>query len=166
MHANNMLKNCSNLMALVLLGSVENINCQDVACDPFRYFLPTYYLQGHQVMHTEKFVGREDTMQGRNRMLALPFILIVALMIMPNQLVCAAEDDLYLTGIVKDVDHLRKTVSIDVASSSCQGMKKFVVDDVDVFEGLVNARINFFIDSSVCKGDEVYKVLSVGRKMK
>ena len=85
---------------------------------------------------------------------------------MPNQPVCAAEDDLYLTGIVKNVDSSRKTIFIDVASSSCQGMKKFIVDDVNAFEELVNVRISFFIDSSVCKGDEVYKVLSVGRKMK
>lgn len=74
-----------------------------------------------------------------------------------------AEDELYLSGIVKDVDRNTKTVFVDVKSSSCHGMRKFVVDEPAAYEDLVNERISFVIDSSVCRGDEVYKVLSIGR---
>ena len=77
-----------------------------------------------------------------------------------------ADDELNLTGTVTDIDAIRKTVTINVTSSSCLGKRKFLVDNVTAFEELLNVRITFLIDSTDCKGDEVYKVLTIGRKIK
>lgn len=75
-----------------------------------------------------------------------------------------AADELYLTGIVKSIDHNTRTVVVDVQSSSCHGMREFIVDYPSALDDFVNKRIDFSIDSSTCKSGEVYKMLLGGRK--
>lgn len=91
-------------------------------------------------------------------------ILLVALILA----VCPAfaDDELDLTGTVTDIDAIHKTVTINVTSSSCLGERKFMVDNVAPYEELMNVRITVLIDSTVCHGDEVYRVLTLGRKIK
>lgn len=73
-----------------------------------------------------------------------------------------AKENLLQTGIVKSVDMATRTVIIDVKSESCFGVRIFTSDDPDEFEHLVNKKINFIIDSPVCKHDIVYKVMLSG----
>jgi hypothetical protein len=94
---------------------------------------------------------------------AVFIILAVALFILNVHSLYAA-DELYLTGIVKDIDHATRIVVVDVKSSSCHGIRKFSVDDASKLDDFVNERIDFSIDSSTCKSDEVYKMFIGGRK--
>jgi hypothetical protein len=75
-----------------------------------------------------------------------------------------AGDELFLTGIVKEIDHTTRTVLVDVKSSSCHGLRKFTVDDASQLDDFVNEKIDFSIDSSTCKSGEVYKMFPGGRK--
>ncbi len=74
-----------------------------------------------------------------------------------------AVDELFLNGIVKRVDVAKKTVTIDVLSTSCRGIRKFAVEKPLEFEDLEGDRIEYSIDSSTCRHDEIYSMLSYRR---
>jgi hypothetical protein len=90
-------------------------------------------------------------------------LLAVALLILIIHPVYAG-DELYLTGIVKSVDRNTGTVVVDVQSSSCHGTREFTVDEPSLLVDSVGKRIDFSIDSSICKKGEVYKMFPGGRK--
>jgi len=69
-----------------------------------------------------------------------------------------AVDELSLTGIVKSVNSKARTVIINVKSTSCLGLRTFTVDNVDDFQDLVDQKITFSIDSSICKRNETYRI--------
>ncbi len=69
-----------------------------------------------------------------------------------------AEDELSLTGIVKSLNVKTKTVVINVKSSSCRGLRTFAVDNPDDYQDLVDQKIIFSIDSSICKRNETYRI--------
>jgi hypothetical protein len=91
------------------------------------------------------------------------FITIIALLILYFNPAYAA-DELFLTGIIKSIDNNTKTVVVDVQSSSCHGIRTFVVNDPDALYDLINKKIDFSIDSSNCKRGEVYKMFPGGRE--
>lgn len=72
-----------------------------------------------------------------------------------------AADELAQTGIVKSVDPATKIVIIDVLSSSCRGTRKFIVADAELIGTMVDTTIDFVIDSSTCRHDEIYAIESV-----
>jgi hypothetical protein len=102
-------------------------------------------------------------MEIRKTQYGVLFILTVALLILYIHPVYAA-DELYLTGIVKSIDRNTRTVVVDVQSSSCHGIREFVVDAPAALDDFVGKRIDFSIDSSTCKRGEVYKMFPGGRK--
>lgn len=67
-----------------------------------------------------------------------------------------AADELFLSGVVKDIDYTARAVLVDVKSSSCKGIRRFAIPYPSQLDGLVGKRIDFFIDSSTCKRDETY----------
>lgn len=89
-------------------------------------------------------------------------IFIITLLVL-NLVPAYAADELYLSGVVKYVDIVKKTVTIDVGSSSCRGTRIFTIEKPSQVETLVGKRIHFSIDSSTCRRDEVYSILSFWR---
>ncbi len=75
-----------------------------------------------------------------------------------------AADELYLTGIVKSIDHANKTVVVDVQSVSCRGGREFTVDHPYQLDEFLGAIISFSIDSSTCADGKVYKLFPGGRR--
>ncbi len=72
-----------------------------------------------------------------------------------------AVDELYLGGILQSVNVISGTVVIDVKSQSCPGPRIFKVDNAKDLEGLKGRRISFMLDSSVCKGNAIYKIRTI-----
>ncbi len=91
------------------------------------------------------------------------FILTASFVIMYIHPVYAA-DELFLTGIIKSIDHNTRTVVADVKSSSCHGTRTFAVDNPSALDDFINKKIDFSIDSSICKYGEIYKMFPGGRE--
>jgi hypothetical protein len=72
-----------------------------------------------------------------------------------------AVDELFLTGIVRTVDANSRIVVVDVKSQSCPGLRRFKLDKITDLEGLEGQKVSFSIDSSVCRRDEIYKIMAV-----
>jgi hypothetical protein len=72
-----------------------------------------------------------------------------------------AVDELNLTGIVRTVYAHSGLVTVDVKSQSCPGLRSFKFGDSIDLEGLEGKKISFSIDSSVCRRDEVYRIIAV-----
>lgn len=103
-------------------------------------------------------------MEIRKTQYGVLFLLTAALLILSIHPVYAA-DELYLTGIVKSIDHNTRTVVVDVQSSSCHGTREFVLDEpAALLEPFVGKKIDFTIDSSTCESGKVYKMFPEGRK--
>lgn len=76
-----------------------------------------------------------------------------------------ASDELYLTGIVKSIDHNTNIVVVDVKSASCRGLREFILDGpAALLDPLVGNKIDFTIDSSTCESGTKYKMFLGGRK--
>jgi hypothetical protein len=72
-----------------------------------------------------------------------------------------AEDELYLCGIVKDVDTPKALVGVDVTSGSCRGLHTFKQPAANGVSFKVDERICFFIDSNRCKDDSLHGITKV-----
>jgi hypothetical protein len=72
-----------------------------------------------------------------------------------------AVDELYLTGVIRSMDLRAGTVTVDVKSQSCKGMRRFRFDNTIDMEGLEGKKISFSIDSSVCKAGGIYKITAM-----
>lgn len=72
-----------------------------------------------------------------------------------------AVDELSLTGIIRTINAHSRTVFIDVKSQSCPGLRSFKFDSSIDLEDMEGKKISFSIDSSVCRRDEVYKIIAV-----
>jgi hypothetical protein len=70
-----------------------------------------------------------------------------------------AEDELYLTGIVKSVNPGTGIVYVEVVSASCNGMRMFRADKLDELQKYIEQKISFFIDSDHCSADSVPVIL-------
>lgn len=80
----------------------------------------------------------------------------------PGILFCTqafAADELYLCGVVQEVNLQTAQVTVDVASSSCRGIRTFKLPATkDRLSFNVNARKCFFIDSNRCKTGYTYTI--------
>ncbi len=72
-----------------------------------------------------------------------------------------AVDELYLTGVIRSIDLRAGTVTVDVKSRSCKGVRRFKFDNTIDMEGLEGKKISFSIDSSVCKVGGIYKITAM-----
>jgi hypothetical protein len=105
----------------------------------------------------------EDDMQIR-KILCSVFLSILTITLLGFNLGPAyAADELFLRGIVKSVDLVKKTVVIDVKSSNCRGTRIFTIEKPLEVEALEGERIDFSIDSSTCRNDEVHSMRSYWR---
>lgn len=69
-----------------------------------------------------------------------------------------AVDELELTGELISVDVFSKIAVVDVKTEGCQEIKRFKVADISELDGLIEKQISFYIDSSTCKGNTLYKM--------
>jgi hypothetical protein len=104
----------------------------------------------------------EGVMEKRKKLRWVLFI-SMAVLLMPYVHPVYGTDELSQSGFVKSVDVVKKIVTIDVKSSTCRGIRQFLVEKPAAFENLVGERIYFLIDSSTCKQDEIYTVNSYWR---
>jgi hypothetical protein len=73
-----------------------------------------------------------------------------------------AEEQLFLTGIVRSIDTARGILRIEVTSQVCRGLREFAVPQAareDLDETLIGKRLGFYIDSSTCERGKVYTIL-------
>jgi hypothetical protein len=76
-----------------------------------------------------------------------------------------AVDELYLTGIVRNVYLKSGLAVVDVKSQSCPGVRQFTFDSTVNMEGIEGKKISFSIDSSVCKIGGVYKIRTITQEV-
>jgi len=88
--------------------------------------------------------------------LALAILVLSAFETIP---LANASDELFLSGVVRSIDSLSSTVTVDVKSQGCKGVRNFEADDVSVFEHRLGKTVSFFIDSSTCRDGEVYTII-------
>lgn len=70
-----------------------------------------------------------------------------------------ADDELYLCGIVRQIDIANGTAVIDVTSENCPGSREFkTTANADLSPNDVDVRKCFFIDSDSCKSGYVYTI--------
>ncbi len=90
------------------------------------------------------------------------FILLIAAVMfwIQNTYHAQAVDELFLTGIVKDINHKSRLVTVDVKSESCHGTKIFMFDNTSKPDStLIGKEIFFSINSSICKADTIHKMI-------
>lgn len=87
--------------------------------------------------------------------------LIVTMMTFIAANTAMAVDELYLCGIVKDVDSRSETVIVDVKSESCQGERRFRVSQAVIKSFIPKSEKCFSIDSDTCVRAKIYDVVSV-----
>jgi len=70
-----------------------------------------------------------------------------------------AVDELYLCGVVQEVNIQAAQVTVDVASNSCRGMRTFKLPATkDRTSFSVASRKCFFINSNSCKAGYIYTI--------
>jgi len=83
----------------------------------------------------------------------------------PGILFCSqalAVDELYLCGIVQEVNLQTAQVTVDVASSSCRGVRTLKLPATkDKASFTVADRKCFFINSSSCKAGYTYTITKI-----
>lgn len=72
-----------------------------------------------------------------------------------------AGDELFLTGIVKNINPKSGIATIEVKSGNCSGTRIFQTEDISELEDLQGKTISFFIDSPTCKGNEIYTMRKI-----
>lgn len=91
----------------------------------------------------------------------LPALILFLAFSVLNICSVGAVDELYLSGFLKSVDTKSGKVVVDVKSQSCPGVRRFNFDKSADLEGLEGKKISFSIDSSVCRRDEIHKIIAV-----
>ena len=88
------------------------------------------------------------------------FLTLILVFVLPGM----AQDYLLLTGVVKSVDSNSGTISINVTSEGCKGLRDFKVPSdaaKDIEATLIGKRMQFYIDSATCARGRTYNI-SVG----
>lgn len=86
-------------------------------------------------------------------------VLVAALVVGAGNLAVAV-DELYLCGIVKDVNSRSGTVTVDVRSSGCRGIRTFnLSSSINIASFKVDEKRCFFIDSNVCEANKTYSIM-------
>lgn len=89
--------------------------------------------------------------------------MITCAFMFPGILFCTqafAVDNLFLCGVVKNVDAQKALVSVDVKSGSCPGIRQFQLTTPQAASHfIVGEKKCFPIDSSHCNDNIIHKVL-------
>jgi len=73
-----------------------------------------------------------------------------------------AVDQLYLCGIIEEINTQDALVTVDVASDSCRGLQKFKLPAAMGGASFnVDQRKCFFIDSSRCNAGYIYTITKI-----
>lgn len=89
-------------------------------------------------------------------------IIFVSLMLLS---LCAqtslALDNLSLTGFLRSIDKNNGTISVQITSGSCKGLRTFKVPDnaKDDLDDWMGKPLRFVIDSSQCEQGKVYNII-------
>jgi hypothetical protein len=78
----------------------------------------------------------------------------------------STQDRLLLTGVVRSVDSNSGTISINVTSEGCKGIRHFKVPSdaaKDIETTLIGKRMQFYIDSATCARGRAYNILVGGQ---
>ncbi len=70
-----------------------------------------------------------------------------------------AEDELYLCGIVKETNLQAGTVTVDVKSEGCKGVRQFRAPLAHLSGFIVNTEKCFSIDSNHCTRGQIYDIV-------
>ncbi len=104
--------------------------------------------------------GNGRTVQWRRRGMLLVLSLVIALLGLSTiDRPAYAEDELYLTGIIKTVNQVTGVVYVEVVSLSCHGIRTFRADQPEKLANLIGTKVSFFIDSNRCRDDAVHTML-------
>lgn len=94
-------------------------------------------------------------------MLYISFLITIILFLLLGIHFVSAGDELFLTGIVKNINPESGTAIIEVKSGGCQGVRIFRVEDISELEDLIGKKISFSINSPICKQNEIYKMRNI-----
>lgn len=102
----------------------------------------------------------EVVMKGYGRSLLMASLFVLASFLGSGS--SMAEDELFLCGIVKEVDGQNLLVDVNVLSESCPGPKTFKLltpNQASLFK--TDATQCFFIDSNRCNERKTYTILKI-----
>lgn len=89
--------------------------------------------------------------------------MIICALIFSGILFCTqafAVDNLYLCGVVKNVNEQKTLVTVDVKSGSCPGTRQFqLIAPQAASRFIVGEKKCFPIDSSHCNDNNIHKIL-------
>lgn len=89
-------------------------------------------------------------------------VLAAVLAVLGARNMAFAEDELYLCGVVKEVDVQNNTISVDVTSKFCRGLKTFKVSNkLDITSFREDESKCFFVEENSCKPNTIYHILKV-----
>jgi hypothetical protein len=102
----------------------------------------------------------------RKEMHVLPVLFFAILVLFLTGTGQASEEGLFLTGIVKSIDHNSQQVVIDVKNKGCHGTKIFSIHGLSNKNMEEDGKIEFFIDSVYCPTTEVRRIVGTWRTRK
>jgi hypothetical protein len=94
------------------------------------------------------------------------FCVIIMTMMLIGVQAGLAQDRLLLTGVVRSVDSNSGTISVNVTSEGCRGLREFKVPAdaaKDIEASLVGKQMQFYIDSATCARGVTYNILVGGQ---
>lgn len=91
------------------------------------------------------------------RLLACATIILSGLL--PDPLPALATDELYLCGVVQNINPSEGTIIVDVATKGCRGSRKFKLPPLKGGTAIkLDDRKCFFIDSNHCKAGYTHTI--------
>lgn len=87
-------------------------------------------------------------------------VLAAVLAVLGARNMAFAEDELYLCGIVKDVDVGKGIITVDIKSESCRGERQFKVPQSLLMGFIPKKEKCFSIDSNTCAKVKTYNIIS------
>lgn len=100
----------------------------------------------------------------RAQIYLLPILLIavIGFITLVDAVQAREVESMFLTGVIKLINHKSKQVVVDVKNKGCHGVMTFSIDDLSTLKAEEGDEIRFFIDSEYCPGTEVRKMSPQG----
>lgn len=106
-------------------------------------------------------LGTEDGMESK-KIFAYAIILLSGIVSLASP--AGASDELYLCGIIQETSPRDEMVTVDVASGSCKGPRKFKLPPA---RARVGASLNtgerkcFFVDTNHCQAGSIHTITKI-----
>jgi len=120
-----------------------------------------------EIRNTEKAVARQSRSNssrpngsGFFTVICMGIVLLLLTVSGRPALAALDYDQLQVTGVITSVNAVTGLVTVDVTSSSCQGIRTFKADKIEKLQEYVDQRVSFFIESDKCEVKEVYTILT------